>query len=293
MKRLILLIILAFVISCNGTPTSTQDNWRTGTQGVIMSFVQDNPSNELLSTQKLSVMVEYANRGAYDINNLKFYLTGYDPTIFQLGGAVKEFTAPALPGKDQFNPEGSQLDYFSWEANINAPRDVDSFKQDLTVTACYHYETLAAPSICIDPKKYDYVMSSRCKFDTEGLGGSQGGPVAVTGIRQKTTDNKVYLEITFQNKGSGIPYAPNLPVNNCYNNLQLKDVDTLRVKEVSVSGKQFTCQPTGTLRLDGGEGFVICSLPISGESYYVSPLKIVLEYNYRQSMSKTVSITNI
>jgi len=104
----------------------------------------------------------------------------------------------------------------------------------------------------------------------------------------------VWLEIVFENKGGGNPYAPNLPTANCHNSLSLNDIDTVRVSEVSLpGGRHFTCQPSGIIRLNGGRGIVTCSLSVSGDTYFVSPLKIVLDYKYRQSLpKKEITIIN-
>ena len=291
-----MLLLLVFGCSDNqgGSGGSTNTKWRTGTDGIIMSFAQDSPPSEVVSTQQVNVIVEYSNKGAFDVDNLVFYLSGYDNTIFSFGRPVMEERAPRITGKSQFYPEGSQLGFINWRAEVNTPQTADSFTQDLTVTSCYSYQTIANPSICIDPKKYDYVVAGRCKFDVSDLGSSQGGPIAVTSIKQKTTNNRVYLEIYFENKGSGVPFSPSIGVTNCYNSITLNDKDTVRVSQVYLpGGRSFTCNPNTNIRLTNNRGFVICELPISGESYYVTALTVVIDYNYRQSMTKSLKVVNV
>ena len=171
-------------------------------------------------------------------------------------------------------------------------REVDSFKQELSATACYTYQTIATPSICIDPKKYDLVSSDGCSFDVQDLGSSQGGPIAVTSIEQKTTGDRVYLEIHFENKGSGISFSSS-SLNNCYNSISIDDADTISSIKVYTPSTSFSCKPEGRVRMTNKKGYVICEAPISGKTYFVTPLNVVLNYKYRESISKTITVVNI
>ncbi len=285
------LLILASCTNDTGSSSGKNTNWRTGTDGIKINFMADNPPSEVFSNQELSVIVEYSNKGAYDVNNLRVYLMGYDKSIL-FGSPVQSTNSIAIEGKNQYATQGSQTSYISWKTRVNSPQQVDSFKQDLTATACYHYQTIATPTICVDPKKGSLVSSNSCKFTVQDLGSNQGGPIAVTSVTQKTTDTKVYLEIVFENKGGGTVFSSSSS-DNCYNNIDIRDIDTLNWIKVSTPSSSFVCKPEGKLRLTNGKGFAICEGGLSGQSYFVTPLNIVLDYNYRQSISKTISIVNL
>ncbi|MBN2367626.1 hypothetical protein JXC34_01305 [Candidatus Woesearchaeota archaeon] len=288
---LFLMALLLVLGSCtDGGSQSGESNWRTGSEGIKMNFVSNSPPAEVLNGQEVNVIVEYTNKGAQDLYNAFFYLTGYDSTILP-------FTmtdSPSLPlyGKSAFNPDGSYSDFVGWRATANPPSDVDSLQQDILVTACYSYSTIANPEICIDPKKYEYTDTASCSFDVRNLGSSQGGPIAVSAVKSKTTSDKIILEIHFENKGGGISFTQGL--DNCHVNLEIKNSNTFNVQSVSLSGgRSFICKPGNPIRLTNGKGFIICEMPISGNSYYVSPLMIHLQYNYRQSISKQITVVNI
>jgi hypothetical protein len=296
MKRTILILIcLIFITSCasNSGNNSNNIDWRTGTEGITMSFMADNPPSEVISKSKIPIIVKYANKGAYNVNDLSFYLTGYDPSI--LGFSPKSQVLNLdIGGKDQFNTGGSQEAYAQWEAPPAAMsniKSVDNFKQSLSVTACYTYQTIANPTICIDPNKYSYVAPSKCTFDIKDLGSSQGAPIAVTSVTQKTTDDEIYLEITIENKGTGTPYL----VGNCLS-LAYTDINKISLQEVSMSnGKvKFTCNPK-ELRLDSNKAYAICvgKLPSTG-SFFQTPLNIKISYKYRDTLpTKEITIVNI
>jgi hypothetical protein len=215
MKKYILLMFIIFLASCTGNSgsSSSRENFRTGNDGLKFSFVADNPPTEVLSTQELSVMTEFSNKGATNINpgGLIFYLTGYDSTIL-FGSQVQAMKlGEQLEGKSQFNTQGSQSAFGKWVTRPNTknlPR-IDSFKQDLTLTACYRYSTIANPEVCVDPEKYDAAQAGKCNFEVRNLGGSQGAPISVSQVKLRTTSDTAYFEIHFQNSGKGIAYLPN------------------------------------------------------------------------------------
>lgn len=289
---LFLLVLLTLITSCTvGQDTGATDTqWRTGTQGLVMNFVPDNPPSEVLSNQEVNVMVEVTNKGAHDVNSINFYVTGYDSSILPLS----QVDSPRLPllGKSAFNPEGSIVDFVRWSATVNAPPEVDSFEQRIAVTACYNYQTIANPEICIDPQKYSYTATSKCPFDIRNLGGGQGGPIAVSSIRQKTTNNRVFLEIHIANAGSGIPFTGS--IGNCHTSLDLSQIDSLNSVSVRTQTQgTYTCRPAQVI-LHNGKGFIVCDAGVpSGESYFVTPLIITLDYGYRQTASKTMTVVNI
>lgn len=292
-RNILLLIILftsLFLNSCSGNSKDNNTNkWRQGTEGIVFNFNKDNPSNEVISSQNLNVVLEYSNKGSYDVNDLRFYLYGYDPNIL-FGSNVQASNQIAVEGKSLYVPQGSQTNFISWQTQINSPINAESFKQELTITACYSYKTIASPELCIEPKTYT-TTSQKCKFTVEDLGSSQGAPIVITSINPITTDDKIYLEIYFSNKGKGNPFSGSL--NSCYNSIDIKDIDTINSISIRTSGTTFTCKPKTKIRLTNGNGFVICEAPLRTTSYYITPIDIILDYNYRESISKTITIINL
>jgi hypothetical protein len=299
MKKEIFLMVLLplfFLAACESGNNSSGKNtdWRTGTEGIVMSYFEDNPPSEVLSRSKVPVIVRYSNKGAYNVNDLNFYLSGYDPQIlpFYSKGPTQGID---IGGKDQYNTLGSQEAFASWEApkvNMNNLASVDNFKQTVTVTACYTYGTIANPTICIDPNQYE-TMTTKCTFDVKDLGQSQGGPIAVTEVKKRTTDSEIYLEIYFENKGGGTPFLPG--INECQN-LDYTEVNKIKLVKVAFSnGITFSdCKPS-EIRLENNKGFAICSTALPSRSaFYETPLIIDLRYKYRQTLAnREITIVNV
>jgi hypothetical protein len=290
MKKMLLLVLILLVSACTDSGSSSSTKWRTGTDGIVMNFVDNSPPSQVIGAQQVHVIVEYYNRGAHELTDARFYLTGYDPNI--LGFSQTGSPRLPLPGKSIYNPQGSYMDAISWTATVNSPQRVDSFVQDLTVTACYKYQTIASPEICVDPQKFDYTAATKCGFTVRNLGSSQGGPVAVTDVKQKSTNNRILLEITIENKGRGTPFTGQ--TDRCHTALQYSNINTVYVQSVSLGGnRNFHCLPGNQVRLNNGRGFVVCETPMPGGTYFVSPLVITLDYGYRQSMSRSLTVVNV
>ncbi len=296
-KFVFLIIILIGLSSCSSPENSSSgQNWRTGSEGISIRFAPDSPPNEVLSSEDLNVIVEYANKGSYNIGkgDIMFYLTGYDPAILFGRPVEAKSNNKAMEGKSQFNKQGSQPDFVKWATGIDMSHipNVDSFKQDIKVTSCYKYKTIATPEVCIDPNKIS-TQPSECSFSVRNLGGSQGAPIAVTDVQVKTNGRKAYFEIHFQNKGRGKPYT-GAGLGNCYNSIGLDNIDTINLEKVYLSG-DFTasCHPSKKIRLANGRGFVICERPINEKSHFVGVMEIVVSYNYMDSITKSLTIVNV
>ena len=291
-KKLLIIILTIFLSGSVGLtqPESTQENWRTGTQGVVMNFVPDTPPSEVVSTSDILVYIEYSNKGASKAEELAFYLTGFDDSILNQFEWMKSHDGP-LVGKTRFNPEGSQEYILKWSSDItmDSLEDTDSFKQAFVVTACYKYATRAYPMICIDPTQFDVIGPTECDYSVKDLGASQGAPIVVTKVEKKMSKDKIFLEIEFQNKGNGNSYIKGDCIALKYN-----QIDRITVKEVG-DGK-FTCNPSD-VRLVNNKGFTICE----SNKYFNMPdgrseiqVPILLEYSYRKSLpKKEITIVNV
>jgi hypothetical protein len=291
--RKYILILALFILLSSCTPdnggSSSGSNWRTGTEGIVFSYMPDNPPSEVLSSGRVRVLLKYSNKGAQTTSPY-FYLTGYDPKILAFGNP--SVRAPSIEGKSIYNPQGSQEEYVEWSASISMSslQYVDSFKQGISVTACYPYKTIAYPSICIDPFKYTYDSAAGCDYSVKDLGSSQGAPIVVTKVSQKSTGDEIFLEINFQNKGKGTPYITD---SSCLN-LKHTDVDVIYLESVTMPEGAFTCEPRN-IRLVNNNGFTICRRPLTNKNnYYESQVQISVRYNYRDTIpKKDISIINV
>lgn len=334
-----LFLILAIAISGCKAKSDTKksiEEIRTGTEGIVLSFL----ANTLPSTihveegvdNSFDVVLELRNKGAYPQPEDKItgpegklYLSGYDANIisFQLKGYEQQgpllpgtaFNNPigylakmALDGKSTINPNGGQ-DIISFTGTID-PTKMKTEKYDLTLlaTACYNYNTIAGPSVCIDPDPYSTTTEKKvCEVKDITLQ-SQGAPVAVTRIDEEAFAQRTQFRITIKNVGGGDTIKVSA-VDKCdpfgSEKLEREDIDKVYILGVTVGDKHLECKPlidteTGTdkdqgyVRLINGEGSVICELSKNdygkSNTAYTTPLNIKLVYVYRNTAERKIQI---
>ena len=317
-KKLILILLLFFLVPVLGckiskeAKKSTQDI-RTGTEGISMRFLPNYPP-PLIHAESASnffdATLELTNRGVYpqpdSLEKLdgSVYLSGFDKNIigFTPEGAF-ELGRLNLQAKSAINAQGSS-DVANFKGEIRlANLNVELYEPTLLATACYKYETLAGPSVCIDPNPYSTVKEKKvCEVNGITLS-SQGAPIAITKIEEEAFAQEIQFKITIKNVGIGdVIKLDSIQKCNPFGTEKLgrEDIDKVYVKEITIGQQGLTCwpfsdgltkAPSGYIRLINGEGSVICRLTKGqgqsgyqgGNTAYTTPLKIVLSYAYKNT----------
>jgi len=304
---IITLLIITFLISaCTGTVQQTPETsiitqYRTGTQGLSMSFAQNLPPARLFDTEPFSALIEVTNRGAYNVGGPgdRVYLSGFDPSIIT---GILEWgqEIPYLQGKTQYVTQGG-VDVVGFQGNIAPlrPRNIDEYPVRLLATACYAYETVATTPVCIDPNPYAPTTRPKiCTPATAGLGGGQGGPIAVTSIEVEPSPDRTRFKIHIQNVGGGEVFRSGTNyLDKCSpftEGLAFDEIDYVELRDVQVAGTSIkpTCKPLDNnhIRLTNGQGQVYCELMTRGEDAYTTPMSVILDYGYRTSIFKDMKI---
>ena len=146
----LLLLSLLFISSCgimggySGRSTPGID-YAKGNLGIVMNFLPNSPPTEIYNGDPLDLMVEFSNKGIYDIilGQGFLYLSGFDDRYF-VDLAWDNMRTFEAPGISEFNPYGEIYGTVSFrERNVSIPPEVPYFDQTFKVTACYYYETYA------------------------------------------------------------------------------------------------------------------------------------------------------
>jgi len=309
MKKEVIITIIALLVlsSCAGMPGQTKEEdlygpeYRTGTQGLIISFMPGLPSR-LFDTEQINAIIQVQNMGAFDVGGPgdKIYLSGFDQTLIT---GILEWgeDIPLIEGKSQFVPQGG-MDTVVFKGNI-APlrnRNIDKYPVRLLATACYEYETIATAGVCIDPTPRQTGITRKiCTPQSVSLG-SQGAPVAVSLIEMDASPSRTRFKINVQNVGGGevfkyggdylhkcSPFTPPLQYN---------EVDYVELVDVFVSGTSIkpTCKPLDDnhIRLTNGQGVVYCEFTTRGQDAYTTPLTGTLRYVYRNTAYKDLELVS-
>ncbi len=296
---LFLALFSLVLISCKPKTDTTPDGTTevyTGTKGLEMSFVKNQPPSKIYDKDSLNILLELKNLGASDLSGSKcrLFISGYSNSIVRMSD--NDMDCGNLEGKTIYNPEGSYETVEFKAASMELPENMDTMSQNFLVEACYEYQTTANPVVCIDPRIYDLTTTEKaCTVKDVTLSGGQGAPVAVTGVKVNMMKSRVQFKINVANLGKGTVLSQGTSIfQDCPYNLQFYDYNLIDY-EVDMSGATLeSCSP----QIDGGQrmrlvdnkGMIICTFQINDDTTYSTPLSINLYYNYLDSVSKKVEI---
>ncbi len=282
------LCLFFFLSSCGFSYSSQEaDPYRIGTDGVVVSFIDDDYT--FYDQQYLRLQLLLENKGVYDEPQGKVFLSGYDPTIVKISADPIELPDD-FTGKNQYAPQGSS--YFV-QVEEDAPVSLslgESYDATMQASLCYTYQTVATPTACLLYNPEDTYI---CEQDTLSLG-SQGGPVAVTEVRQDYIQDQVRFTVFVQHLGDGsVVNAYDVDAfDACPFALTRDDLNHVGVTmEISGLGEPSCIPGNGYIALnDDGVGVIICTFTLREQRTYTTPLKITLDYSYLSVVQQDISI---
>ena len=315
MRKIILIIIiflLFFSFGCSPNTGETSVDYRKGTQGIVINFMEDMPPAKIYDNMPIDLVVEIRNKGAYPqpnpitgwaINVISpnskgigtLYLDGFEDKI--ITGMPKQMKISGLEGKTSYNPNGG-YDLVSFHGNIISlkSRGIDTdYDAEFLVTSCYKYETIAYQIVCIDPEPHSIKQKTKvCTIPPSySLSGGQGAPVGVTKIEETVFANKIQFVIHIKNLGDGEVIDKNRLNIDCPYSLDHTNLDRVYVSG-KVSGYSLSCNLRNPILLTKREGIVTCTVPkpAMSRSAYTTPLQIKLEYGYTSSIQRSLEVLN-
>lgn len=261
-----------------------------------MNFLQGAPPAQLYEGDPLSVLVDYSNKGAVNIEDGRLYISGFDREYVHLTPK----SPPGLPsfraeGKSYYNPEGLMSTTVEFEdPRVSMPPNTDVFRQTFKITACYRYRTEAAATVCLDPDIFNIRPEDKVCIAHDTSVGPSGAPVSVTYVQQTSTRDRVQFRIGIQNVGGGLILASEggyVPLNQCHTELGRDEINKVEV-HAFLSGEALTCQPD-SVRMVNGQGTVFCHINKNVDEAYQTVLNIYLDYGYRESITRNVEILRL
>jgi len=298
---IIAILAIILIISLTGCDNIRKDPDKvdekkvyTGTEGLAMQFMKDLPPSKIYDASTLIIVTEVENKGTSDLSGSKCiaHLHGFDDNIIR-GIDADKYCGKNLWEKSISYPEGGRDTVEFSSDKLDLPKSVDSLPQKFILTACYEYETIASPIVCIDPQLYKIkAIEDACTVRDVSLSGGQGAPVSINTVEvDMISENKVGFTIHISNVGGGTVLRPGVSLTNCLSNLDYDDYNIIDYDVDMTSGSMIDCSPE-KVRLVNDRASIYCTFRISGESAYTTPLEINLDYNYLDSISKDVEIVN-
>lgn len=301
-KRLMVLItvFVLFISGCNlndSSGPSQSEDIHSGTEGLDMDFVRNLPPSRIYDTASLTILAELENKGAYDLTerNCLLHLHGADPNTFI--GLTKVKECGNMKGKSTEYPKGEKNSVEFGTDTINLMEGLDSLPQNFVLTACYDYETVATPVVCIDPTFYEAnPIRGACTVSDVSMSGGQGAPVSVSrvGVNMLGRD-RVSFEIDIKNSGGGTILRNGIDLyNTCPGPIPYSDTDIVEYDIDMRGATKIRCSPEldggPRVRLTGNTARIVCTFSVSETTAYTTPLNINLAYSYMDSISKSVEV---
>ncbi len=306
-KILFLASILLLITACAQLPggqtretaAAGAEAFRTGTEGLRATFVQNLPPARIFDTEPLSVTIQVENRGTARQVQGRIYLSGFDPSIIT-GVSTAGIQIPDLQPRDQFTPQGG-IDFLSFPPSRIASlqqKGIDRYPARLQATLCYQYRTTGSANVCLDPNPFSATVQQKVCTPASVSTGSQGAPIAVSIVELDPALGKTRFRIKIQNVGGGEAFkSASLAKCSPYSEgLKFDEIDYIKVLKVNIMNRDIrqSCDPLddGFLRLTQGAATLFCEVDLksSGTATFISPLVVELEYGYRTTQLKTLDI---
>ena len=303
-KLLIFALIFAIIVlaGCSSGTKPSPGDFRKGTKGLTMSFIPGTPPDKFLGEGKLTLAIQIKNEGATTVDSGNIYISGFDKSI--ITGMKEADGISKLGGLAAFDPVG-ETEIKQFDGQVILAGNIDTHKPTFLATACYDYETIASPIVCIDSDPFSVRSREKvCTTSDVTLSGGQGAPVAVTNVQLSPTTEKLRFSIELENAGGGDVYQKGDQNCNPYSGQELsfQERDLIRIDEVKVSNIDITgsCKPLtdGYIKLIGGKRTIFCELDLGSSGLskspaFSTPLTMKFSYGYTNSIRKTIEIVRI
>lgn len=312
------------------TPTITSKEIYTGKEALNMEFFENAPPKEIFENSVLPVGLRLYNKGAYDIKD-GYLSIGLEKDYMELyAGSLKSISEEVnfrdpehiqfdLKGKTIKHPDGEEeVITFNADTKDLSERDPqsESHRSLISITSCYKYQTKAVETVCIDTDVYGFKKREKpCEVEEKGITlSSQGAPVAVTKIESEMLpdkDNPSIIKprfiITVKNLGKGEVVKKDSIRAACssepvgheeWNNINVKayisTMDEENKLDCDITNED--AKDDGTIILKQKEDSIRCSYERGfeeKEGTFSSPLYILLDYGYTNSISREVKIKKV
>ncbi len=320
----ILVVLVLFISGCGGGGRSNIDepreyNYRTGTDGLVIKFPTNAPTEVYENDRDVRFIVEVRNKGAFpqsdevDEFRGKLWIGGYDDNILRifprLGSSISQgvdLDGGALEGKSSYNRDGG-YEAVEFQMDVgDLPQGLPYYKPRLIVSASYLYKTIANPIVCVDPEpRSTKVREKTCEigdYSAAGSGGgagsglgSQGAPIEVYRVEEDVTGTDILFKIYIKNMRDGLVIQESDIDNNPNEGYDWRDMNLVRIEDIRLGSIRMTeCRPIigRDVELIDEKGYIFCRLDKSavGGKAYVTPLNIILSYGYVNSIEEDIEI---
>lgn len=303
----LILILVSGVSKCQtGKKQAVGTRYIGGSEGIIAEFVDGEPPESVLDegNDQFSISLLLENKGEDDVaeGDARTTITGISQKAFSIASLTKT-NEGFIEAKRK---EGSNVikggeDYITYSASYKDDL-FTNFITTIGVNYCYKYSTKAVADVCL---RKNVVARSKetdqCKIVEPKVVSSSGAPIQITSLEERASKtNEVAVTFVIENKAKGDTFSPeSFSSGDCVESQEKQNKDFVRVKVSSQEGLNIKCSKfgdsaEGNVRLVQGLTTVMCKIDTGGlqETTYTSPLDIDITYNYKDFVSKQITVEN-
>jgi hypothetical protein len=304
----LVLIGLVLVSGCStkkAVETGPASAFIGGTDGLVMSFVQDAPPAEYPQQVPFDVIINVENKGESTVSAdaAKFYIVlgGISTTAYGIDNPLQPLEE--LQGKQLIQktttPGGVTQATFSSDGSPSFP---GSQPQKITATLCYPYITQVQGTVCITPSLARQTVGGAqlCTVTGSKTVYSSGAPVKITSLSESATSSAGKITgfrftMFVKDEGPGTAYLGTTcpPTLGDANRVKVISAKLINLDKDLDCGKAAT--DAGVLITGDNGGVITCTVEglssqdISGE--FEDVLVMQLSYGYTQSITKSITFT--
>lgn len=298
-NRIIMGLVIAMMLlaGCNGTTkTGAVDPFLGGTNGILLSFMDDAPPGEVFDGGDFpfSIVVTLKNDGEWEVPSGKgtLSISGINPTEFGVTDDDMVKTLPEVLEASSKDAEGNVIPgtilLMEFPEMVYAGELVGNRVFPVRANLCYEYGTEATSSLCVRANLRDTSDSPICNVNEAKTVYSSGAPVAITNFEEAVAgSDKVRFTFTISHKNNGNIYKLGSSCDGAvYANRNKVHVTVdSGLEGLKCSGLSGGDDTSGyvTLSTDGGAGerVITCTQPIESQTDFDQPVNIELAYDYK------------
>jgi hypothetical protein len=303
-KRILitLLVLSMFMFGCEKdiSTTATITPFIGGTDGVILSFVENAPPAEVYDggDYEFSVTTKLTNKGEFYVPKGKVFveITGVQPQEFDRTTAqmskspdedlieVRKEDSTVLESPPVF----VEFPGFNHKAFIQSA----ALTYPIRAKACYNYGTTSNALLCIRKNPLNPEEGGICEVNEDKTVYNSGAPVQVTSFKESArAKDKVGFVFTIEHKGTGKVFE----IGNKCDETTTRFNDKVHVKiDSGMSG--LVCSglaggdTEGDVILYGGSKPISCTQTIKDSGDYMVPATIEITYDYASIVETSLTV---
>ncbi|MBT3583218.1 hypothetical protein HN924_01395 [Candidatus Woesearchaeota archaeon] len=275
-----------------------------GDNGVVVSFVGNNPPARVFQNNNFNVVLQLENKGENDIDAGDIRVLISNMQNFGLEDNIVKYNENLIPKRIKteagFIPGG--IDYISFDdvAYSGPAMITEDSPISIAVDVCYPYKTTAVADICITRERDETVCDPFGKPSVQ----TSSSPILITGITQmsngliRTDSDDVLLDIRidFEMVGDGEIYNSD---STC-SELVIDDINVITIDQITLGADIYNNDNVTKLcgyndnkiGLDeDGNGFVICSIMVPNVPFdFEDRFTITTSYMHTQLLTQKIAV---